>query len=391
VRTTADVVIIGGGVMGASIAFHLASRGVTNVVLLEAKNLAAEGTGHSGALVRQHYSQDVVTRIALRSVEIFEQFEGLTGRRGVFHQTGWIKLGTPAMRSSMERLIERHRRIGVDVRTLSLSELEAAIPGINVEGIGAALIEPRGGHADPVATTLGFAEAARARGVEINRRTAATGIHTRDGKVVAVDTAAGAVQTPTIVDAAGPWGARIASWVGVEVPIQVTREQDIVLAGDDDAIMPRIPVSNGVDRDYWRREDGVRLLVGDGHPKDIEVADPDDFNRRADAAYEKMIMGRLQHRLPAFAAQARIDGGYASLYDVTPDWHPVLGRVPEVDGFLLCLGFSGHGFKLGPAVGELMAQEIIDGRASTIDISSLRLSRFAEGKPLQGAYAGNQA
>jgi glycine/D-amino acid oxidase-like deaminating enzyme len=390
-RTSADVVIIGGGVMGASIAFHLAARGVTNVVLLEAKDLASEGTGHSGALVRQHYSQDVVTRIALRSVEIFEQFEQLTGRKGVFHQTGWIKLGTLAMRVSMERLVERHRRIGVDVRTLSLSDLEAAIPGINVDGIGAALIEPRGGHADPVATTLGFADAARARGVEINRRTAATGIHVQHGKVVAVETAAGAVATRTVVDAAGPWGARVASWIGVDVPIQVTREQDVVLACDDGSLMPLIPVSNGVDRDYWRREEGVRLLVGDGHPKEIEVADPGNFNRRADASFEAMIMGRLRHRLPAFAAQARIDGGYASLYDVTPDWHPVLGRVPEVEGFLLCLGFSGHGFKLGPAIGELMAEEIVDGRARGIDISPLRLSRFAEGKPLEGAYAGNQA
>jgi glycine/D-amino acid oxidase-like deaminating enzyme len=390
-RDTADVVIIGGGVMGASIAYQLAVRGTTNVVLLEARKLATEGTGHSGALVRQHYSQDVITKMALRSVEIFEHFVELTGRKGVFHQSGWIKLGTAQMKPAMEKLIVRHRKIGVDARMMSIDDLKEAIPGINTEGIGAALIEPRGGYADPVATTLGFAEAARARGVEIVQQTAATAINMQNGKVVAVEAGPAVVQTRMVVDAAGPWGRRIASWAGVDVPITVTREQDVVLACDDQSLMPRYPVSNGVDRDYWRREEGTRLLVGDGHPKEIEHADPDRFNRRSDRSFEEMIMGRLRHRLPEFAARARIEGGYASLYDVTPDWHPILGRVAGVEGFMLCLGFSGHGFKLGPAIGQLIAEEILDGRAHTIDITPLNLSRFADGKLLEGAYAGNQA
>jgi glycine/D-amino acid oxidase-like deaminating enzyme len=390
-KSTADVVIIGGGVMGASIAYHLAMRGVTNVVLLEAKSLAAEGTGHSGALVRQHYSQDVITRIALRSVEMFERFEELTGRKGVFDQTGWIKLGTPEMRPSMERLVDRHRKLGVVVRMLSLDDLREAIPGINTDGIGAALIEPRGGSADPVATTLGFAEAAEARGVEIARRTPATAISVRNGRVAAVESSAGVIETPVVVNAAGPWGVKIAAWAGIKVPIEVTREQDVVIACADLSLMPRLPVSNGVDRDYWRREHGTFLLVGDGHPKPIERADPEEFDRRVDAAFQEMIMGRLRHRLPGFAEAARIESGYASLYDVTPDWHPILGEVSGVGGFYLCLGFSGHGFKLGPAIGELMAEEIVDGKARSIDISPLRLSRFAEGRPLEGAYSGNQA
>jgi glycine/D-amino acid oxidase-like deaminating enzyme len=390
-RITADVVIIGGGVMGAGIAYHLATRGCTDVVLLEAKSLAAEGTGHSGALVRQHYSQDVMTKIALRSVEMFERFQELTGQPGVFHQTGWFKLGTRAMRPAMEQNLARHRQIGVQARMVSLEDLEAAVPGINLEGIGAALYEERGGYADPVATTLGFASAARSRGVEIKNGVAATGIHVGNDKIVAVDTSAGTILTSTVVNAAGPWGARVASWAGVDLPIRVSREQDVVLSCEDQSLMPRYPVSNGVDRDYWRREDGVMLLVGDGHPKETEYTDPDNFKRTADPSYKEMIMARLRHRLPEFARQARIVGGYASLYDITPDWHPILGRVPEIDGFLLCVGFSGHGFKLGPAIGQLIAEEILDGKAHTIDISPLQLSRFAENKLLQGSYAGNQA
>ncbi|MBI4305489.1 MAG: FAD-binding oxidoreductase [Chloroflexi bacterium] len=390
-RKTADVVIIGGGVMGTSIAYHLAARGCTDVALLEAKSLAAEGTGHSGALVRQHYSQDVITRIALRSVEIFERFEELTGSKNVFHQTGWIKLGTSAMRPAMEKNLVRHRALGVDARMMSMDDLEEAIPGINFEGIGGALFEPRGGYADPIATTLGFADAARSRGVEIKEGTAATGLRTKSGSVTGVRTSQGEISARFVVDAAGPWGARVAAWAGVKLPIEITREQDVVLACDDLSLMPRYPVSNGVDRDYWRRELGTFLLVGDGHPKQIERADPDNFKREVDESFSDMIARRLEYRLPAFAKAARVVRGYASLYDVTPDWHPVIGRAPDVEGLILCVGFSGHGFKLGPAAGELVAEEILDGQAHSIDISQLNLRRFAEGKLLEGSYAGNQA
>ncbi len=391
-RRTAEVVIIGGGVMGASTAYHLAARGCTDVVLLERRSLAAEGTGHSGALVRQHYSQDVVTLIALRSVEIFEQFEELTGYRDVFDQVGWIKLGSEEMRPAMEENLERHRALGVDVRTMSMEELREAIPGINTDGIGAALFEPRGGYADPIATTHGLADAARSRGVEIVEGVTATGIRVENGAVAGVETDLGeTISTPTVVDAAGPWGAAVASWVGVDIPIRVTREQDIVLRCSDEALVPRHPVSNGADCIYWRREQGEMLLAGDGHPKEIEYADPDAYDTGHDAAFEEMMAQRLAHRLPKFAELAEVVRGYASLYDVTPDWHPVLGRVPEVEGFMCCTGFSGHGFKLGPYTGKLIAEEILDGEATSLDISSLRLDRFARGALLQGSYAGNQA
>ena len=391
-RESADAVIIGGGVMGASTAFHLAVRGCTDVVLLERRSLAAEGTGHSGALVRQHYSQDVLTFIALRSVEIFERFEELTGYRGVFDQVGWIKLGTEEMKPAMVENLARHRELGVDVQPMSLEELKDAIPGINTDGIGAVLFEPRGGYADPVATTRGLAEAARVRGVEIVEGVTATGIRLEHGAVSAVETDRGeTISTPVVVDAAGPWGAEVASWVGVDIPLRITREQDIVLRCDDDALMPRHPVSNAVDRIYWRRERGEMLLAGDGHPKEVEDVDPDAYDTRHDGAFEEMMTRRLAHRLPEFAARAEVVSGYASLYDVTPDWHPVLGRVTEVEGFICCTGFSGHGFKLGPYTGRLIAEEILDGEATSLDISPLRLDRFARGALLEGSYAGNQA
>ncbi|MCH8115966.1 MAG: FAD-binding oxidoreductase [Chloroflexi bacterium] len=389
-RTTADTVIIGGGVMGASIAYHLSEKGFTNVVLLERKHLAAEGTGHSGALVRQHYSQDPLVQMAVRSVQIFEEFEERTGRAGVFRQTGWIKIGSAEMRAEMERLIERHKPLGVKADLLSIDELEMLIPGINTDGIGSALIEHNGGYADPIATTEGFADVARSRGIEIVEGVSATGIETTASRVSAVTTSDGAISTEIVVNAAGPWSPEVARWVGIELPIKVTREQDLILETDDAALRPEYPVSDGLDRIYWRRDRG-RLLAGDGHPKENEYVDPNDFKLTHDANFELEMMARLKHRIPGFADHAKVIGGYASLYDVTPDWHPILGRVDGTDGYINCNGWSGHGFKLGPSVGELIAEEIVDGNTSSIDVSSLGLDRFEKGALLSGSYAGNQA
>ncbi len=390
-QSSADVVIIGGGVMGASTAYHLAERGCTNVVLLEARTLAAVGTGHSGSIVRQHYSQDVTTLLALRSVEMFENFEELAGRSGVFHQTGWLKLGPPDVAGAMGENSNRHRALGVTVEEVSLEDLPDFVPGINTEGLGAALFEPRSGYADPVATTQGFASRAQQLGVAVHEGISVTGIIVDSGRVTGVQTGAGRISTPVVVNATGPWSGIVASWAGIAVPITVTREQDIVLRCDDAAVTPRLPVSNGADRTYWRPAGDGQILAGDGYPKDIEPADPDDYDANSDESFRSSMMERLGHRLPQFTPRAEIVSSYASLYDVTPDWHPIVGNDPDVTGFVHCEGFSGHGFKLGPAVGKTVAETILDGKASTVDISPYRLERFAEGELLAGSYAGNQA
>ena len=389
-RTTADTVIIGGGVMGASIAYHLSEMGFVNVVLLERKSLASEGTGHSGAIVRQHYSQDAVVQMAVRSVRIFEEFEDRTGQVGVFRQTGWIKIGSAEMRSEMERNIERHRTLGVNADLLTADEIEKLIPGINTDGIGCALIEHDGGYADPVATTKGLAHVARSRGVEIAEGVSATDIEMNTSGIRGVTTTDGFVSTEIVVNAAGPWSPEVARWVGIDLPIKVTREQDLVLQTADRTLRPEYPVSDGLDRIYWRR-DRSRILAGDGHPKENEFVNPNDFKQTHDSNFELDLMARLRFRIPRFANHAKVVGGYASLYDVTPDWHPILGDIHGLDGYLNCNGWSGHGFKLGPSAGELIAEQIVNGSSSSIDISSLRLDRFEKGALLAGSYAGNQA
>ncbi|MCZ6538751.1 MAG: FAD-binding oxidoreductase, partial [Chloroflexi bacterium] len=291
-----------------------------------------------------------------------------------------------------ERLVARHRPLGVGVDFLTVDELQKLIPGINPDGIGSALIEHGGGHADPVATTEGLADVARSRGIEIMEGVSATGIETTANRVSGVTTSAGSevIATEIVVNAAGPWSPEVARWVGIDLPIKVTREQDLVLETDDTALRPEYPVSNGLDRTYWR-PDRDRLLAGDGHPKENEFVDPDDYKLTHDADFELEMMTRLKHRIPNFADHAKVVGGYASLYDVTPDWHPILGRVEGVDGYLNCNWWSGHGFKLGPSAGELIAEEIVDGNASSIDVSSLNFDRFEKGAVLSGSYAGNQA
>ena len=218
----------------------------------------------------------------------------------------------------------------------------------------------------------------------------ATGIQTTANRVRAVTTTDGIIYTEIVVNAAGPWSSEVARWVGVDLPIKVTREQDLVLETVDTDFRPEYPVSDGLDRIYWRPDHG-RLLAGDGQPKESEFVNPDDFNLSHDANFELEMMARIKLRIPRFANRAKVIGGYASLYDVTADWHPILGSVDGLDGYLNCNGWSGHGFKLGPSVGELIAEEIVDGSSSSIDISSLRLERFEKGALLSGSYAGNQA
>ena len=194
-----------------------------------------------------------------------------------------------------------------------LEDLPAFVPGINTDGLGAALFEPRSGYADPVATTQGFASRARQLGTAVYEGTPATGITVAGDRVTGVETGAGRISAPVVVNATGPWSATVASWAGIEIPITVTREQDILLRCDDASVMPRMAVSNGVDCIYWRPAGDGLMLAGDGYPKDIETADPDNYNTDADDSFKAGMMERLGHRLPTLTARSEIVRSYASL------------------------------------------------------------------------------
>lgn len=389
----ADAVVIGGGITGASIAYNLAARGLRHVYLLERRLLGAGGTGRSSAIIRMHYSHEVLVRLARRSLEVFEHFADTIGGNAGFVRTGWLLLVPQEAAAALRTNVTLLRRCGVETLVLDPNDVCAMIPELNPEGIAAAAFEPGSGYADPHGILMGYAARIRALGGTVRTMCAVRRIRVSGGRVAGVDTDEGPIDAPVVVVAAGPWSPSLLMSADstANLPITVTREMDAVCR-------PRVPfrspvptVSSVCDRIYLRPDVGSTLLVGRGYPKEMEVVDPDRYPEQADFGFLEFVSGRLAHRFPALG-DAELTNGYAGVYDVTPDWHPVLDRVPGVEGLYCAAGFSGHGFKLGPAVGEVMAEMILEGQARSIPTSPLRWTRFSEGDFLRGAYGeGNRA
>ena len=211
-----------------------------------------------------------------------------------------------------------------------------------------------------------------------------------DSKVTGVQTAAGDISAGAVVNTAGPWANRVAAWAGVELPLEVTREEEIIYDVSSAGGAPKLCFSDMAKAIYYRPDGATRMLAGRGYPKEYEAVEPDGYNQEVDIEFIDETTQRVHARWPSFGSIIAINS-YTGLYDVTPDWHPVLGRVDGIEGFYLCAGFSGHGFKIAPAIGELMAEEIVDGKAFTVDIGRLNLRRFAAGELIGAAYGTNRA
>ena len=281
------------------------------------------------------------------------------------------------------------KRLGVRTREVTVDEAAEMLPGLNPDGIGRVAYEPDSGYADPDRVIGMLSDRARQAGAEVHVDTTATGIVVGGGRVEAVVTEGGPISTPVVVNAAGPWAGPVAAWAGVDLPLEVSREQDIVIQPPAGVSAPQISLSVMVDRTYMRPESGGRLLVGTGHPKENETADPDTFRRAADAGFIEDVTRRIAHRFPALAG-SKVVASWAGLYTITPDWSMIVDKAPGVEGLYLAVGGSGHSFKLAPAIGLCLAEMIVDGQASTVDINALRASRFQENDPLRSTYGGNR-
>ncbi len=388
-KKTADAVIIGGGAVGTSLLYHLTNKGLTDVVLLERGNLASGSTGDSAAIVRQHYSNEVSIRLVKKSLELFEGFPDELDGTKVFTKTGWLFLVPPEASAVFDENMERLRRLGVRTQAVSVEEAARQLPGLNVAGIGRVAYEPDSGYADARAMANAFACSARKRGAEVHTSTPATGIEGVRGRVRRVSTPKGEIETEVVVNAAGPWARRVGEWVGLDLPLEISREQDIVVRPPAGVTAAGMVVSNMVDRTYYRPEPGGTLLVGTGHPKPNDPADPDSYSREADAEFVRETSRLLAHRFPAME-KAEVVASWAGLYTITPDWNMIVDQAPGLDGIYLAVGGSGHSFKLAPAIGLCLAELIVDGRVTTVDISPLQASRFDEGAPLDSTYGGNR-
>lgn len=382
---TADVVVIGGGSTGTSVAFQLARRGAGRVVLVEREAVGSGPTSKSMGIIRLHYSYEPLIRLALRSLELFSHFEELTEGTADFTRSGFLLAVSPTQLPSLRGNVALQQGLGVRTSVLLPEKLTDLDPRLYVEDLGGAAYEPESGFADGYATASSFASAARRMGVRIVEQTVVERIVLESGRVQAVATSGGTITSPKALVAAGPWTPALLEPLGVAVPIRSSREQVVQLAPPPQFGRLEVVVEDLAQGFFARPEAGGTILAGVLEEDAEEIVEPDAFNRGYDFEYLARVGRMWAHRYPS-AADAQVRGGYASLYDVTPDWQPVLGQVDGADGLFIAAGFSGHGFKLSPALGEVLASVVL-GEPPAIDISMFALSRFATGDLIHSRHA----
>ncbi len=372
---TAGAVVIGGGVTGAAIAFHLASLGMKHVLVLERKFLAAGGTGHSVGIIRQLYPTPETSAMVLRSLRVFQRFGEAVGGEAGYVRCGAL-IGVPAaMRPRLEATLGFQRALGIRAEVLEPSDVARIEPRIDPAGLGAVLYEPESGYGDPTSVTLGFAAAARRRGAVIEQGVEVVAIQQAGGRVTGVRTASGdSVDAPVVVNCAGLWSRKVGRLAGIDLPIIVGRHPVFIIERDRAFGPPHVVYLDLAGGAYVRPETGNLTLTGSltddeaEHPMDPELLGSEAGFGEASAALE-----RTARAVPKLA-DARYREGYAGAFDITPDWMPILDESP-LAGFWIAAGMSGHGFKLSPAVGELMAA-LIAGTKPPVDPAPFAFGRF---------------
>ena len=386
----ADVVVIGGGVNGTSIAMHLARMGAGKVLLLEKGHLAGGATGRSGAMVREHYQHPTLVKMAMEASDIFHNFRDAVGGDARFIETGRLLLFDESDEDAARANVEMNRELGVNIHTVTPSEVTDIVPQVQTDGIVIGVYEPNSGHADPMATTYAFAKQAQEHGAVILTECAAEGIKVVGGRVVGVETEDGLIETDAVVVATGPWANRLAIPLGEVLPITPIRVQMVHLRRPPSLESLTTIVIDYTTRAYLRMNAGFKTLLGGEAEEDLsEIVNPDAFGLNADHDTITRFWDRAKMRIPEFAAATPM-GGYGSLYDLTPDGNPILDRSEAVDGLYWAVGFSGHGFKLSPVVGRMVAEFVLHGESRDHPIRDFRASRFDEGDPLgaEHPYAG---
>jgi sarcosine oxidase subunit beta len=375
-QPTADIVIIGGGVIGLSIAYHLAVKKAGKIVLLEKGQLGEGSTSRCVGGIRTQFSTEINLRFSLESMKTFERFEEEFGVAPEFKRIGYLFLA--ATRSEMEifeRNVKVQKKFAIPVELLPPSEIKSRWPYLKTEDIVGGTFCSMDGYAGPSEVLIGFANGARRAGVRIYEGEEVIGIRIEKGRVNGVRTKKEEVSTPIVVNAGGPYASLVGKMAEIEIPVKPLRRQVFVTAPfhlTDQMIPLTIDFHRGW---YFRQEVDGLLLSG---PLDQEPS----FNLNTD--YEAMVQAseNAMDRVPALE-KAKIVRGWAGLYEISPDNHAILGKVPEVEGFILANGFSGHGFQHSPAVGKVISELIVNGETTTIDISSLSIERFRKGELIQ--------
>ena len=365
---SAEVVVVGGGVMGVSIAFHLAEAGVRDVVLVERDELGAGSTSKAAGGVRAQFSDEVNVRLGARSLEAFARFGDRPGQEIDLHRSGYLfLLSNAADVAAFERNVVLQNGLGVPSRMLEVAEAKALSPLISTDGLLAATYSPDDGHCTPESVVLGYATAARRLGVSVRTRTEVVDIRSGDDGISAVVTNRGVIRTSAVVCAAGAWSRRIGEMVGVDLPVTPLRRQ-IVCTEPIPDLAPVVPFTIDFASSFYFHREGRGLLMGMSDP----AQEPGFHLGRSDAWLPRLAEA-IGVRAPALL-DVGIATGWAGLYEVTPDHNALIGEAPG--RFLYATGFSGHGFLQGPAVGEVV-RDLYLGRPPVVDVSTLDANRFA--------------
>lgn len=369
-ETEAEVVVIGGGVMGTSIAFHLAEAGVRGVVLVERDELGSGSTCKAAGGVRAQFSDEVNVRLGARSLEAFARFGERPGQEIDLHRVGYLfLLSRPEDVASFERGVALQNELGVPSRMIPVAEARRLSPLISADGLLAAAFSPDDGHCTPESVVLGYATGARRHGAAIRTHCEVLGIEADGGEVTAVATSRGRIATSAVVCAAGPWSAAVGAMAGVALPVEPLRRQ-IVFTEPMPGLPRPVPMTIDFATSFYFHAEGAGLMLGMSDPEETP-----GFRLGRSDAWLPRLTAAIGARAPRLL-DVGLTGGWAGLYEVTPDHNALIGEDEHVSRFLYATGFSGHGFLQGPAVGEVV-RDLYLGRAPFTDVSPLHAARFA--------------
>ena len=372
--TTADIVIIGGGVMGASAAYHLATRGMKDVVLIERnKFFGQESTGKCAGGVRHQFSTEINIRLSLESLPMLERFREEMGQDVNHRQCGYLLVATNEKdANAFKRNVELQNRLGAQTQLLSGDEIRARLPFMRFDDAIAGTFNRKDGLVDPNSVVMGYVNAAAKLGAKTISDVEVTGMRVSGDQIEVVETTQGLIKTRMILNAAGPWSSQVGQMAGVHIPVIPIRRQ-MFTTNPLNEIPEDFPFVIDFAQSLYFHREGEGLLVGMSNQNEKP-----GFGQSVDEDFELVNVEAAIERMPLLERASRASH-WAGLYEVTPDAHPIFGG-SNVRGFTICTGFSGHGFMHGPISGKLMSEYILDGKFSTVDVSMLDLARFDEGR-----------
>jgi sarcosine oxidase subunit beta len=376
-------------VHGASAAYHLAKAG-KQVVLVEKRTIGSSSSGASGGIIRCHYSNESMVRLAHRAAQRWPELETELGQPVDYVRNGLLVVVTAPDAGNMRRIVGMQQRVGVETHTISLEEIRRWIPEFNLSGLALATYEGEAGYADPYSAAGAFANKARELGAQIYTNTTVTGIDGNGSGVRRVVTDHGSIQTPLIVNCAGAWAAAIAAMVGVELPVTPGLLQMVAFNPRYTGWNRGSPTWLDMTTMTYCRPDAVGLmLAGGGLVENAAMentdVDPDNYPARPPAEFEAEIHDNLVRRCPWAEKMSRVRS-WSGPDGNSPDFHLIFGPVPGVRGYLQIVGGSGNSFKLSPATGEAIAELVTTGRCSYVDLDAFSIMRFAQNRPFRGGY-----